>query len=672
MNKITIIFIALISNIYFINAQKNVVDSLEKEIRLYTKEDTIKVILLNETAYKLYQIDINKTLEYAEQASKLADKLKFTKGKSESLRLIGIYNILRGNYSAALDYFQKSLKIAIKINDKLQISKSYNNIGLVYDFYEDSQKELEYYKKSLKISEELDDKNGISISNANIGLIYMDTGEYNKSLNYLWKSYNIDKELKNKAGISRVFDNIGTVYYLQKDFNNALDYYNKSLKICREIGAISTEAEVCKDISNLYFDKKNFKQSYNFSKKAYLLALKIKETKLLKESAKVHANSCAKLGLYKQAYNFQVIFKNMNDSLYNEENTRKIASIEFQYKYEKEKNELAAEQQKKDIQRIANEKEQKIIRNSFIAGFILMLLLVLVVYISFLNKRKANRILSIQKNEIQEINNELTQSLETVNLQKKEIEKNHNNIQDSINYASRIQQALLPAESFFSQNFNSHFVLYKPKDIVSGDFYYLKKVDNYIIIAVADCTGHGVPGAFVSMLGIAFLNEIVRKKEVTSASLILEHLRTQVKGTLHGGDSKDGMDIALCLIDIRTNKLQFAGANNPLYILRNTELIEIKGTPNPIGTYYTDESDFINNDIKLKKNDSIYMFSDGYIDQFGGLKDKKFMLSRFQKLLTTIQHKTLEDQKNILNNSIEKWKGGNTQTDDILVIGVKI
>jgi len=661
----TVIFHVFLGFLYS-KAQKNVTDSLEEKLKQYKKEDTIRVNLLNKTAYKLYQINVNKTLKYAKQAELLADKLNFQKGKSESLRLIGIYDILRGNYSAALDHFQESLKIAIKIDDKLQISKSYNNIGLVYGFYEDYQKELEYYQRSLKIDTEIGNKRGISICYSNIGHVYKIKGDYDRALEYLQKSLKIFEELNDKAGVSRSYNNIGTIFSKKNSDKKALSFLYKSIDISTKIGTKSTEGESYKDISIIFLKQKKYKKAYKYSKKAYFIAKNIEEAELLKESSEILAISSAKLGLYKQSYKYHVVFKTMNDSLY--------------HKYEKERNVIIAEQQKKDVIRVAEEKQQKIIRNSFIAGFVLMVLLAIVMYISFLHKRKANIILSIQKNEIKEINNELNQtndelnfSLKTIKSQKEEIERNHNNINASINYASRIQQALLPAETFFSENFNSHFILYKPKDIVSGDFYFFKKIDDFIIIAVADCTGHGVPGAFVSMLGIAFLNEIVRKKEITTASQMLEELRHQVKITLKDNSGKDGMDIALCIINTKTNILQFSGANNPLYITRNEEFVEIKATPNPIGYFYKTESSFKNNEFQLQEKDSLYMFSDGYVDQFGGEYDKKFMLTRFRELLKSIQNKSFKEQKNILNKHIENWKGkDNYQTDDILIMGIKV
>ena len=290
--------------------------------------------------------------------------------------------------------------------------------------------------------------------------------------------------------------------------------------------------------------------------------------------------------------------------------------------------------------------------------------------------------------ELNEINEELNQTNEelqtNINLvekqkheieeQKAKIEQTHKKVTDSINYASRIQQALLPSKENFNTFFKDHFILFKPRNVVSGDFYYLKERNKHLIVAAADCTGHGVPGAFVSMLGISFLNEIINKQEIKTASQVLESLREHIKISLKQTDnsnrSQDGMDIALCIINTKTNQLQFAGAYNPLFIIRNNKQNEIKATRSPIGIYIK-EKPFQNKKIQLQNNDKLYLFTDGYGDQFSRNK-KKFLKSKFKKLLVTISNKPMNEQRQELDETIEKWKHGVAQTDDILVLGFKI
>lgn len=281
-----------------------------------------------------------------------------------------------------------------------------------------------------------------------------------------------------------------------------------------------------------------------------------------------------------------------------------------------------------------------------------------------------------QKEELATQAESLLQANISVNTQKEKLEESHKQITDSINYASKIQQALLPANELFEQNFKEYFIFYRPKAVVSGDFYYLKKINEYIIIGVADCTGHGVPGAFVSMLGIAFLNEIIGKKNIKSAAAILEDLRNYVTNSLkHDTQSaiSDGMDIALSVINTKTNDLEYAGANNPMYIIRNNKILKFKPTRNPIGSYVKIEA-FKNNKIQILPNDNIYMFTDGFIDQFGGNKDEyeKFYISQFDKLLLSINEMSFEKQRKILEKRIKEWQGENKQIDDMLIIGVKV
>ena len=318
----------------------------------------------------------------------------------------------------------------------------------------------------------------------------------------------------------------------------------------------------------------------------------------------------------------------------------------------------------------------------------------------------------IQKSEeINQQNEEITaqaENLEQINIEltthKEEIEKSHKNITSSINYARRIQNAMLPNRKILEKNFAAHFVFYLPRDIVSGDFYWFKTVNQYQIIAVADCTGHGVPGAFVSMLGISLLNEIVRRKEITRASQVLDQIRGHIKNSLQQtgktDEQKDGMDIALCVINSKTKFLQFAGANNSLILITNNELrIEnenskilkyqktrtdlshlnenrkilttIKPDKQPIGIHIREKS-FTNHEIELNENDILYMFSDGFSDQFGKDKKQKFLISNFRKLLISISEKPMNEQEKILSKTFDEWKGNSKQLDDVLVMGVKI
>ncbi len=266
---------------------------------------------------------------------------------------------------------------------------------------------------------------------------------------------------------------------------------------------------------------------------------------------------------------------------------------------------------------------------------------------------------------------------EEIETKNEELEVLYKHVTDSIKYAKRIQEAILPPDSLVKRILPNAFVLYKPKDIVSGDFYWMDEKNNKTMFAAVDCTGHGVPGAFMSIVGYNILKHVVTNSELTTPALILDNLNVGVSETLHHGQqesqAKDGMDISFCTIDFKTLELQYAGAYNPLYLIRDGILIQTKADKFPIGLFLGEEKKkFTNHSIQLQKGDSIFIFSDGYADQFGGPNGKKFMANHFRDLLLEIHTYPIEKQKSVLNKTIEDWRGPLDQVDDILIIGIKI
>jgi len=259
--------------------------------------------------------------------------------------------------------------------------------------------------------------------------------------------------------------------------------------------------------------------------------------------------------------------------------------------------------------------------------------------------------------------------------QKEEIERQQRELQDSLRYAGSIQSALLPDERFIRKLFPESFIFFRPRDIVSGDFYWIYKKRNVAVLVAADCTGHGVPGAFMSILGISFLNEII-SSGIPKANIILNRLRENIMKTLHQtGDLsklKDGMDLALVIIDFEKKELQFSGAFNPMYLIRNGNLIEFRGDKMPIGIAPTTEKSFTNKSLKIRREDILYIFSDGYADQFGGVEQKKFRYGPFKDMLLKIHRQPMDKQKQLLEQKFLLWKGDLEQIDDILIIGLKI
>ncbi len=300
--------------------------------------------------------------------------------------------------------------------------------------------------------------------------------------------------------------------------------------------------------------------------------------------------------------------------------------------------------------------------------YIVLAIFVIIVIVKIYTRR-----LELEKIRLEQIVKERT---EEVVKQKDEIAEKNKSITDSIEYAKRIQTAILPSKEFAEEILPEHFILFRPRDIVSGDFFWMTKKDNLVVVIAADCTGHGVPGAFMSMLGVSFLNEIVNRHEVTSANVILNNLRRDIKKTLgqegKEGEAKDGMDIALCVIDLEKMKMQYSGAYNPLYLYRNNELMETKADRMPIGIYVKEKESFTNNEIELQKGDVFYIFSDGYQDQFGGEDGRKFKTKNYKQFLLEIHQKPMAEQREILDKRIDEWRGDWEQIDDIIILGIRV
>ena len=583
-----------------------------------------------------YQGNYANAIDYYKKSLKIAKELGSKKEIATCYNNIGLVHDDQGNYAIAIKYYQKSLKIFEESDDKKGMSMCYNNIGLVHYYQGNYASAIDYYKKSLKIAEELGDKKGIANCYNNIGLVYDEQGnsssskklaadKYARAIEYYQKSLKIFEESDDKKGMSMCYMNIGIVYeeqgysassekHAEDKYISAIEYYQKSLKIKEKLGDKKGIAMVLGNIANLnntladsLVTKKEKTEKYykaiKLAGKALRIAKEIKTLPLEKEFLIHLSNSYEGLKNYKKALEFHKLYMEANDSLFNEEKNKQITQMEAHYQAEKKQQEIEKQKillEKKDVevkQQEAVASRQRMQRNAFIGGFALMLILAVVVLRSYRQKKKANILLSEQKEEIGQKNEELQQQKEEITVQRDELEQTNEkldetnkqlelknkDVTDSINYAKRIQTAILPPEEYVTKSLPEHFILFKPRDIVSGDFYWATVKNNSLIIAAVDCTGHGVPGAFMSMLGVSFLNEIVNKLPVETqnfaslqANEILNQLRDEVINSLHQtgkeDEAQDGMDIALYILNMETKELRYAGANNPLYIVRNKNL----------------------------------------------------------------------------------------------------
>ena len=693
--------LVILSFFYFsTNAQNIKKDSLINVIN-FSKIDSNKANALLSLA-DLYSVNnIDSAILFAKNALEISKRINHNKLINLSYVELGWAYYMNGNYPEALKNYLDALSISEQLNDLKQISLSLGNVGAVYRTMNDLDKAKEYYFKTLKIDEELGIHKWIATDISNIGVIYMEEGNYGKALEYYYKALKINEELNDLKEISIKYGNIANVYFKQCEeliinskkhdsiYSLALENYLKALQIDEKINNKSGIAAKSANIGSLYLQSKEYSKAEQYLLKALAFSdsigiLDYKESinKTLSELYDSLRNPTKSLFHYKQ----YVLFK---DSIFNEEATKKAVRIEMNFEFEKKQAIEKAEQEKRDAIQNAEKNKQRLILIFVSVGLLLVIAFSIFMIKMFLQKKKANVLLSQQnieikqqKEEIQSQRDEIESQRDLVTLQKEEIE-------DSIKYAQTIQRAVLPTTQTADVLLKDYFILFKPKDVVSGDFYWFAKVKSWTLVAVADCTGHGVPGGFMSMLGISFLNEIVSRNEVQTASSVLEEMRKYVINSLQQHDNndiidynpeafkiKDGMDMSFIAINMETGKMQFSGANNSIFIYhsRNQKIVEIKPDKMPVAIHIRMDS-FRNHEIQLDKGDIIYMFTDGFSDQFGGPHGKKFKNRIFQNILLENAQLPMKNQGLKLDYTIEDWKTGHSekhhQTDDITVLGIK-
>lgn len=551
-------------------------------------------------------------------------------------------------------------------NNTTEVANYQGKLGYLYWEAGNTAKAVEYFQKAMQNNETLGNENAIRTLASNIGLIYYEKDEYDKALTYFRKSLPINQKLKKRYDLATNYVNISYALQSLKRYDEAIDNIQKALPIFQELNDVKSMRSCYTSLSDNYEKLGRHDKSKEYFDLATSLNKQMQSAEMKKlESRTQEAEAISRAkdqelqstkGTLEEV--IQVTSeKQMEIDLLSK--ARELDSLKHQ-----------AREQEMGIR----EKQKKNVILSLVLGLIVIFIISTLIFFQLNQKKKANKLLEQRNQQISEQKKELEEQHEIVSNQKKKIT-------DSIHYAQRIQQAILPTQAEMEKAFPEHFVLYKPRDIVSGDFYWLTEKDGVIIIAAADCTGHGVPGAFMSMLGIAYLNEIVSaigiNKHIRSltAGDVLNQLREYFIQSLHQtgslDDTTDGMEISLCIIDTEGRNIQFAGAHNPVYIARNKELIKLEADKMPIGISPNYQL-FNTKDFKLQHNDMIYLCSDGYYDQFGGDKGLKFFSVNFRKLLLEINHLPAKEQLGILEHTIEKWRGHREQVDDMLVIGMRM
>ncbi len=685
----------------YLSSLKNHKKAIESAKKVNYRKEILKAYNSMEIIY-YYLENYDKFKEYSEKTLLLSRELENQEMEAIALQHLGLYYYRKGLYKKALDHWKQQLEI-LKISDNQEdLATVYLNIGVIYKNWGKYEKAIENYQNTLKIQEHRHDTLGMARSVSNIGNVYFYFEvDIDKALDYYKRGYKLFKSINDTTNMANLLNSIGIVYQKQKKYPKALENFKLALEHAKKInnkttiaksqtnmGAIYIENKQyslakkyifnalekfkeLKDkkeialshmqIGQIYMETEEFQKALSYYKEALKLLKEMDLPKELLDTYKQLSELHAKIGNNSKALDYYKNYSQLKDSTLKDKYLENIEEQRTKYQTEKKEERIKYLNEKNKRQEAEN-KRQRVLIYSAMGGLMLILIFSLLLFKQYNDKRKANILLEEQ-------NVEISQQRDQIFRQKQEIT-------DSIQYASRIQKAIIPPEDILDDKLPDHFIYFRPRDIVSGDFYWLNKKDNKTYFTAADCTGHGVPGAFMSMLGIAFMNEIVNKYKDIKANEILNELRKYVVDSLHqtgkSGEAQDGMDIALCILDQETNTLHFSGAYNPLIMIRNGELTEYKGDKMPIGIYHEKNDRFTNHEIKAQKGDCLYIFSDGYVDQFGGDKGKKFFKKRFKEMLLTIHNKPMKEQYQILDQTMKEWSNGYSQVDDILIIGVRV
>lgn len=645
------------------------------ELRQQGTDRKLQAVSLNAIGNFYLQIKIyDKAREYYSRSLEMREQLGDKNDIAESYNNIGTVHRDLGNFAEALRYYQKSLDLRKEAGNKDALAYAMNNIGGVYWKQKDYKKAIEYYKLALDIRQQIGNKSNIAASLKNIGINYKDMQQWQEALMYYQSALDIYEKISDYSGFAAVNNLKGNLYKSSKDLANAKLYYGNALEIYQKLGDKRNTAFVKNNIGEVLADMGQMPKAITELQQTLAIANEIHDKEIAKNAClslstvyeKMH-NSALALDFYKQHIAIR-------DSLIHDENKKRIAEIEFETTIKLKDNEIKSQAS------TITEKELKISQQRIlilvgIAVLLIIGIFSIMLYKQFKQKQKAYVLLDNKSKQLEAANEEL--EFKNIELADKNIK-----ITDSIAYAKRIQQAILPSREVIKKNFPQSFIFYRPKEVVSGDFYWCAEHGSKLFLATVDCTGHGVPGAFMSMIGNTLLNEIVNESGIEQPAEVLTRLdKAVIKALKQHSDSdqrqEDGMELTFLCIDRDAKTVTYASANHKFFVVSDNKIEGYSGDIFAIGGMYIikqrKNAKFTQHTIPLQAGSVFYLFSDGFIDQFGGTDGKeRFKTSRFQQLLYANHQLDMEEQCTELSKQFDLWKGEGRQIDDVMVLGIKL
>jgi serine phosphatase RsbU (regulator of sigma subunit) len=628
-----------------------------------SREDSLKALLpaANDTAKLNIYLKLGysaKTIGeakgYFAKAEHLADSLKNMRKLYRCYQDQGIICEKYGEMDTAMKFYFAALDKANFLHDSTMIGDVDLNISWLYFELNKFDQAEKFANTALAIFQRLGDKASIGDAYNDLATYKKDQGKFDEALKFHQLAFDIRQELHDANGLSYTLNNIGLVYLKMKKYPESIVYLEKSYHLKDSLHNVKGMAGSLINISNAYLGMSDFDKALDYALRGTKLADSSGNQTFLKNGYEAVANAYKGLKQFEPALEYMQKYINLKEKMLNEQNLKQVNELQAKYESDKKEQQIAMLNVKNNLQESELAKNKVVIIGSSV-GIVLLLILAF----SILRNNRVKKRTLIMISSIRD-----------------KLELKNQEISDSINYAKNIQRSLLPDPSQLSEVFMESFVLNLPKDIVSGDFFSLAQKNGKSYLAVADCTGHGVPGAFMSMIGTDKLSLGIQESTTGMPGEILSRTNHAVKSLLHQHDqnmvSKDGMDVALLCFDAERKKVFYAGANRPLWIIREGKIMELKPAKTSIGGTTSDDFIFPDHEIDLEKGDVLYLFSDGFADQFGGIKGKKLMTRHFRELLMSAYRQPLAEQKDFLLNKLKDWQGNFEQVDDILVLGMKV
>lgn len=615
------------------------------------------------------------SLKHANLAKDFYQKNQDRKMLASVLSLLcDVYNYM-GNNDLAIQSCIESLRLLEELGIDDKKTNILNSIGTIYFELGSLEKADNYFNQALELSSVYGDNHGMANSLSNLGDVAFKNKDYARAMDFFYQTYQIDSMQFDSWGLGYSHYNLGKTKIRLERLEEGMADLEIALTFSLEVENYELQAKVLSEVGNAYFLKNDYVSAIQNMKNSLAIAQRINAAPLLKSTYNSLAKFYDRLGDKDNALIYFKLYIIATEKQFIQENARKIAETEALYNLEKKEKEIEILKKENEIQQLQANRRQ-LLNYGLLVGLLMVVVMVTVLYVAYRVKIKANKTLRSQKDAINAQKEEIETQRDDISKKNVALEEKNRMILDSIKYAKRIQLSLLPDARTFSEAFPDSFIFYKPKDIVSGDFYWFTEIDGKLIIAVVDCTGHGVPGAFMTVMASSLLDQIVNESNITAPDMILSLLDHKIQHSLHNQETDvlatDGVDIGICVINPKTLSVAFAGAKIPLYYTIEGIMHQLNPSRYSAGTNYDIKKTFNSHFVKLKKGDMIYLTSDGFQDQFGGAHEKKFMKREFRQLLEDNNSKTVQEQYDIIGRTYYQWKKNYPQTDDILVIGLRM